>query len=156
MSDDDSDLTSLLVRKREDILARLAELRAEMQRLEGVKKGIDATLHLLDPGTHHALPAGRKAGTGTARASSRFAQGECLALMQQVLREAANPLTTTELVHAVMAKKSLPASDEQSVRLSVRYVLRKNGINGTGITVADPQVSVPRWVPVVSAEKNAE
>lgn len=156
MSTDDVELTSLLVRKREGLLARLTELRAEVQRLERVKRGIDDTLHLLGPGGNHRLPVRRKAGTGSARSGSLFAQGECLALMQQVLREAVHPLTTTELLRAVMAKKSLPASEEHRVRLSVRYVLRKDGIIGAGITVADPQASIPRWVRVVSSEKGAE
>lgn len=138
------------------MLSRQAELRAEIQHLEGVKRGIDDTLRLLDPSTNYKRPAGKKAGAGVTRAGSHFAQGECLALMQQALRETAQPLTTTELVRAVLAKKSLPASEEQSVRLSVRYVMRKGGIDGAGIVAADPQASIPRWVLVDSSEKHAE
>ena len=68
------------------------------------------------------------------------------------MREAGRPPTTTELVLAVVAKKSLPASEEQSVRLSVRYVMRREGLQGAGMTVEDLQASIPRWVLVDSSE----
>lgn len=154
ISGDDAALATLLTRKREGLLARLAELRTETQRLEAVLAGIDGTLHLLDPATLAAPPlAGRKAkaGAGAARSGWRFAHGECRALMQQALREAARPLSTTELVRAVLAKKSLPVTEEASVRLAVRYVLRKGADGGTGIAEAEmtPPTTFPRWALVV-------
>lgn len=154
MATDDAELSSLLMRKRDVVLARLAELRVEMQRLEVVKRGIDDTLRLLDPGSELKLPSERNT-TAKAGGGSHFARGECLALMQQVLREAGRPLTTTELVRAVAAKKSLPDSEVQSVRLSVRYVMRKEGLQGAGITVEDLQARIPRWVLAASSEKSA-
>jgi hypothetical protein len=156
MASDDVELTSLLIRKRDGVVARLTELRVEMQRLEVVRRGIDDTLRLFDPGSKLKLASGRKATAKAGSGRSHFAKGECLALMQQVLREAALPLTTTELVRAVVAKKSLPASEEQSVRLSVRYVMRKEGLQGAGITVEDLQASIPRWVLVDSSEKTPD
>lgn len=156
MSADDVELTSLLVRKRDELLIRLGELRAEIEHLEGVKKGIDDTLHLLDPANNHKLPVERKRSSGAARTGFLFAQGECLALMQQVLAEASSPPTTTELVRAVMAKKTLPATKEQSVRLSVRFVLRKDRLDSVGITVADPQARIPRWVLISPVENSPE
>lgn len=155
MATDDAELSSLLMRKRDGVLARLTELRVEMQRLEVIRRGIDDTLRLLDPSSRLKLPAGKTTTAKAGGGGSHFAQGECLALMQQSLREAGRPLTTTELVRAVVAKKSLPASEEQSVRLSVRYVMRKDGLKGAGITVADPQASIPRWVLVDSSKNSA-
>lgn len=153
---DDVELRSLLTRKRDGVLARLTELRVEMQRLEVVRRGIDDTLRLLDPSSKLKLASGKNTTAKAGGGGSHFAQGECLALMRQALREADRPLTTTELVRAVVAKKSLPASEEQSVRLSVRYVMRKEGLKGAGISVEDLQASIPRWVLVESPEKKAE
>lgn len=126
-----------------------------------VLAGIDGALRLLDPAAVATpLPAGnRKAGTVAARGGSRFAKGECLALARQALREAARPLTTTELVRALLAKKSLPANDENSVRLSLRYAMGKGADGtpgGTGIVAADPQGTFPRWVLAAGVEQSAE
>jgi hypothetical protein len=153
MATDDVELTSLLMRKRDGVLARVAELRVEMQRFEVVRRGIDDTLRLLDPSSKLKLASGKSTTAKAGSGRSHFAKGECLALMQQALREAGRPLTTTELVQAVVAKKMLPASEEQSVRLSVRYVMRKEGLQGAGITVEDLQASIPRWVLVDVSEK---
>jgi len=153
LATDDAELTSLLMRKRDGVLARLTELRIEMQGLEVVRRGIDDTLRLLDPSSKLKLASGKSTTAKAGSGRSHFAKGECLALMQQALREAGRPLTTTELVQAVVAKKMLPASEEQSVRLSVRYVMRKEGLQGAGITVEDLQASIPRWVLVDVSEK---
>jgi hypothetical protein len=156
LATDDAELTSLLMRKRDGVLARLSELRIEMQGLEVVRRGIDDTLRLLDPGSKLKLTGGKNTTATAGSGRSHFAKSECLMLMQQALREAGRPLTTTELVRAVVAKKSLPASEEQSVRLSVRYVMRKEGLQGAGISVEDLQAGIPRWVLADAPGKKAE
>ena len=139
---DDAALAGLLGRKRADLAARLDALRAEAKAIEAALASIDGTLRLIDPA---ALPVARPVAVRAARAGARFAQGECLALMTQALREAPQPLSTTELVRAVMAKKGQPASDEDSVRLAVRYVLRSGGGANAGIAATDPAAHFPRW-----------
>ena len=156
MATEDAELSTLLMRKRDGVQARLSELRVEMQRLELVRRGIDDTLRLLDPSSKLVRGSGKNVTAKAGGGRSHFAPGECLTLMQQALREAGRPLTTTELVRAVVAKKSLQTSEEQSVRLSVRYVMGKEGLKGAGITVEDLQARIPRWVLVDAPGKKAE
>ncbi len=81
---------------------------------------------------------------GPRRGGALFAVGECRMLMQQVLRESATPLTGSEMVRAVLAKKALPATDEASVRLAVYYVLRKK--KAAEFALFDSEATSPRWV----------
>lgn len=84
-----------------------------------------------------------KTPKGPRRGGALFAEGECRTLMQQVLRESATPLTATEIVRAVLAKKSLSATEESSVRLAVYYVLRKK--NAADFVLVDPKATRARW-----------
>src|ERR1035437_3929429 len=91
-------------------------------------------------------PAGGTAGKtpkGPRRGGALFAEGECRMLMQQVLRESAAPLTAFEMVRAMLAKKSLSATEESTVRLAVYYVLRKR--NGADFVPVDPKARRARW-----------
>jgi hypothetical protein len=142
---DDAALAALLGRKRADLAARLDALRAEARAIETALASIDGTLRLIDPAALPAAPPTGVRPVRATRAGARFAQGECLALMTQALREAPQPLSTTELVRAVMTRKGLPASDEDSVRLAVRYVLRSGGGANAGIAATDPAAHFPRW-----------
>ena len=153
LSADDAALAVLLAGKREELRVRVAALRAEAVRLEKVMDGMDGTLRLLNPDAAARPPPARgRADADGPRTTPRFAKGECLALMQQALREAAHPLTSTELVRALLAKKSLPASEENNVRLAVRYAMTKGGPN-TGIVAVEAQGGWPRWTLANGAEE---
>ncbi len=84
-----------------------------------------------------------KTPKGPRRSGALFAEGECRMLMQQVLRASATPLTATEIVRAVLAKKSLSATEEASVRLAIYYVLRKK--NTADFVLVDPKATRARW-----------
>ncbi len=84
-----------------------------------------------------------KTPKGPRRSGALFSEGECRTLMQQVLRESATPLTPSEIVRAVLAKKSLSATEEASVRLAIYYVLRKK--NTADFVLVDPKAKRARW-----------
>ena len=115
LSADDAALAVLLAGKREELRVRVAALRAEAARLEKVMEGMDGTLRLLNPDAAASPPAARgRADGGGPRKTPRFAKGECLALMQQALREAAHPLTSTELVR--LTGEKVPARERGEQR----------------------------------------
>lgn len=98
------------------------------------------------PGAEDGRRESGNGGKGPRKGGVLFAPGECRALIQQVLHETSAALTATELVLAVAEKKSLPATDEASVRLAVYYILRKK--NNADFVVVDPQATRARWTVV--------
>ena len=66
---------------------------------------------------------GLNGGVGIAGLAARSRQGECLRLIYDELREAAQPVTTRELAERVMRVKAIPAADDRQRELIQKTLL---------------------------------
>ena len=69
----------------------------------------------------------------------RFRQGECLRLIYDALREAAQPLTTRELAERIMRLKAMPANDDRRRELVQKTLL--GSLNRTKETIARVEIA---------------
>ena len=128
-------ITSLRT-KRDEISGALESLGRQVARHRADLTHLDATIQLFDPDAEAAAPAPK----GPARKRNDwFRPGECRRRIHDVLRDAAAPMTTREIVEAVMAVKTLPASDPRTRELIHKTVL--SSLNRAADTLERIEVS---------------
>ena len=109
----ESHVVSGLVAKRGELAGEVEHHRRELQRLTEALGHVDAAIQLFDPSYElHEIRA-KKWGHRT----QRFGPGECQRLVLEVLREAAEPLSSHELAQAVAAHKGLEPHREVPAQL---------------------------------------
>jgi hypothetical protein len=128
-------ITSLRT-KRDEIFGALELLGRQVERHRAELTHLDATIRLFDPDAEAAAPGPK----GPARKRNDwFRPGECRRRIHDVLRDAAAPMTTREIVAAVMAVKALPATNLRTRELIHKTVL--SSLNRAADTVGRVEVS---------------
>ena len=116
----DAMITAGLRTKRDEVSEALERLRRQVERHRADLAHLDATIRLFDPDAAVAAPGLKRS---TRKRNEWFQPGECRRRIHDVLRDAAAPMTTREIVEAVMAVKTLPASDPRTRELIHKTVL---------------------------------
>lgn len=107
-----------LVEKRKDICGELAMLQDEIRRCETAIKHIDAAIHLVDP--EFELSAVQKKARRRVTYDEVFRPGEAPLLALDVLRENGQPMSSTEIAHAILEKKGCPRLNRQQFETLLR------------------------------------
>ena len=103
----DAMITAGLRTKRDEIFDALERLRRQVEQHRADLAHLDATIRLFDPEAEVTAPEPKRQ---TRKRNEWFQPGECRRRIHDVLRDAAAPMTTREIVEAVMAAKALPAA----------------------------------------------
>src|SRR4030088_1259996 len=105
--------------KRAELAGTLKQLEQQLTRERTNLAHLDATMRLFDP---NVRPKDIRPRRIRAR-NVWFRQGECLRLIYDELREAAQPVTTRELAERVMRVKAIPAVDDRQRELVQKTLL---------------------------------
>ena len=99
-------VTGALRNKRAELSGTLRQLEQQLARERTNLAHLDATLRLFDPTIRpqEIRPKPRR------ERNAWFRQGECLRLIYDALREAAQPVTTRDLAERIMRIKAIPAA----------------------------------------------
>jgi hypothetical protein len=97
----------------------VSQLEQQLSRQQADLTHLDATLRLFDPTIRLTEIRPRRRYVRNAW----FRHGECLRLIYDALREAAQPVTTRELAERIMQIKALPAADARTRDLLQRTLL---------------------------------
>jgi hypothetical protein len=116
----DAMITAGLRTKRDRISDALERLGRQVEQHRADLAHLDATIRLFDPEAEVAAPEPK---SPTRKRNEWFQPGECRRRIHDVLRDAAAPMTTPEIVEAVMAVKTLPAADPRTRELIHKTVL---------------------------------
>jgi hypothetical protein len=95
--------------KRAELDGMLRQLEQQLAQQRANLAHVDATMRLFDPDIR---PNDIRPKQQRAR-NAWFRPGECLRLIYDELREAAQPVTTRELAERIMRVKAIPAADDQ-------------------------------------------
>ena len=106
-----SHVISALRNKRAELAGIVRQLEQQLAQQRTNLAHLDATMRLFDPDIR---PQEIRAKRQRAR-SAWFRPGECLRLIYDELRDAAQPLTTRELAERIMRAKAIPAADDRAV-----------------------------------------
>jgi hypothetical protein len=93
--------------KRAELAGMLRQLEQQLEQQRANLAHVDATMRLFDPDIR---PKDIRPKQPRAR-NAWFRPGECLRLIYDELREAAQPVTTRELAERLMRVKAIPAAD---------------------------------------------
>jgi hypothetical protein len=116
--------------KRAELAGVVSQLERQLSRQRLDLTHLDATLRLFDPTIRPtAIWPRRQYARNT-----WFRQGECLRLIYDVLREAAQPVTTRELAERIMQIKAIPADEARARDLVQRTLLAS--LNRAKATIA--------------------
>ena len=99
-------VVSALRNKRAELAGMVGQLEQQLARQRTNLAHLDATMRLFDPDIR---PQEIRPKQQRAR-SAWFRQGECLRLIYDGLRNAAEPLTTRDLAEQIMRAKPIPAA----------------------------------------------
>jgi hypothetical protein len=122
--------------KRDEISGALERLGRQVERHRADLTHLDATIRLFDPEADVAAPEPKSPAR---KRNEWFQLGECRRRIHDVLRDAAAPMTTREIVEAVMAAKALPAPDPRTRELIHKTVL--SSLNRAADTLERIEVS---------------
>ena len=105
--------------KRGELAGMVNQLERQLALHRASLTHLDATMRLFDPDIR---PQEIHARQQRAR-SAWFQSGECLRLIYDVLRNAAQPVTTRELAERIMRVKAMAAADERQRDLVQNTIL---------------------------------
>jgi hypothetical protein len=130
----------VLRHKRAELAGMLRQLEEQLVQHRANLTHVDATMRLFDPDIR---PQDIRPKPPRAR-NAWFRQGECLRLIYDQLREAAQPVTTRELAERIMRVKAISPADTQR-RERVQKTLLAS-LNRAKETIARVEVAgVVRW-----------
>ncbi|MDR3500671.1 MAG: hypothetical protein P4L72_15760 [Parvibaculum sp.] len=107
-----------LVRKRAELAGDIENGQAAVTRMIRELEGLDATIRLFDPG-YRVEEIRPKAFRPPEDWSKR---GEMTRIILDILRQAAEPLTSRDIALQLIAERALDQSDEKLSRLMVKRV----------------------------------
>src|ERR1700688_4254572 len=105
--------------KRAELAGTLRQLEQQLARQRADLAHLDATMRLFDPNIRPKDIRPRQRRTHNAW----FRRGECLRLIYDELREAAEPVTTRELAERIMRVKAIPVADAHRRELVQKTLL---------------------------------
>ena len=99
---------SALSNKRAELAGIVSQLERQLGQQQANLAHLDATMRLFDPDIRpqEIRPKQQR------ERSAWFRQGECLRLIYDELRDAAQPVTTRELAERIMRLKAMPTTDD--------------------------------------------
>ena len=113
-----SQIISTLRDKRLEVADTIERLERQADQYRVDLAHLEATMRLFDPNIEPETLQ-----TATPRRNEWFRPGECRRHIHDVLRDAAGPMTTREIVEGVMAAKKLPNDDARTRELIQKTVL---------------------------------
>jgi len=116
--------------KRAELAGILRQLEQQLAQQRANLAHLDATMRLFDP---EIRPNDIRPRQPRAR-NAWFRPGECLRLIYDELREAAQPATTRELAERIMRRKAMPAMDHRGRELLQKTLL--GSLNRARATIA--------------------
>jgi len=126
--------------KRAELAGMLRQLEQQLVQQRANLAHLDATMRLFDPDVR---PKDIRAKQPRER-NAWFRPGECLRLIYDELREAAQPVTTRELAERIMQVKAIPGADDQRRELVQKTLL--GSLNRAKQTIARVEVAgVVSW-----------
>jgi hypothetical protein len=131
---------SALRNKHAELAGTIRQLEQQLAQQRSSLTHLDATMRLFDP---EIRPSDIRPKQRRTR-NVWFRPGECLRLIFDQLREAAQPLTTRELAERIMRLKAIPAADVQRRELVQKTLL--GSLNRARQTIARVETAgVVRW-----------
>jgi hypothetical protein len=115
----DPSVISSLREKRLEVARILDDLERQSNARRADLAHLDATIRLFDP--NDVLDVGQPAARR--RYNEWFRPGECRRKIHDVLRDAAEPMTTREIVEKIMAARGLSSDDARARELIHKTVL---------------------------------
>ena len=109
--------------KRSELSGIVSHLEQRIVQHRASLVHLDAAMRLFDPDLAPEATGSRPQWPR----STWFRPGECLRLIHDVLREAAQPMTTRALTEQVMGMKAIATTDERSCTLIQKTVLGSLG-----------------------------
>jgi hypothetical protein len=108
-----------LSNKRAELAGIVSQLERQLAQQQANLAHLDATMRLFDPNIRpdKIRPKQRRAR------SVWFRPGECLRLIYDELREAAEPMTTRQLAERIIRVKALPMADDRQRALVQKTIL---------------------------------
>lgn len=110
---------SALSNKRAELAGIVSQLERQLAQQHANLAHLDATMRLFDPDIR---PNKIRPKQQRAR-SIWFRPGECLRLIYDALREAAQPMTTRQLADRIIRVKALPMADDRQRALVQKTIL---------------------------------
>ena len=110
---------SALSNKRAELAGIVSQLERQLAQQQANLAHLDATMRLFDPDIR---PNRIRPKQPRAR-SVWFRPGECLRLIYDALREAAQPMTTHQLAERIIQLKALPIADDRQRALVQKTIL---------------------------------
>lgn len=110
---------SALSNKRAELAGIVNQLERQLEQQQANLAHLDATMRLFDPDIR---PNKIRPKQQRAR-SIWFRPGECLRLIYDALREAAQPMTTRQLAERIMRVKAMPTADDRQRELVQKTLL---------------------------------
>ena len=110
---------SALSNKRAELAGIVSQLERQLAQQQANLAHLDATMRLFNPNIqpHRIRPKQPRAR------SVWFRPGECLRLIYDALREAAQPMTTHQLAERIIRVKALPIADDRQRALVQKTIL---------------------------------
>jgi hypothetical protein len=110
---------SALSNKRSELAGIVSQLERQLAQQQANLAHLDATMRLFDPDIrpNRIRPKQQRAR------SVWFRPGECLRLIHDELREAAQPMTTRQLTERIIRVKALPMADDRQRALVQKTIL---------------------------------
>src|SRR5271165_3275057 len=112
-------VVSALRNKRAELAGLVGQLEKQLVQQRANLTHLDATMQLFDPDIR---PQEIRPKQPRER-SAWFRQGECLRLIYDELRDAAQPVTTRELAERIMRLKAMPTTDDRRRELVQKTLL---------------------------------
>lgn len=110
---------SALSNKRAELAGIVSQLERQLAQQQANLAHLDATMRLFDP---NIRPDKIRPKQPRAR-SVWFRPGECLRLIYDALREAAQPMTTHQLAERIIRVKALPIANDRQRALVQKTIL---------------------------------
>lgn len=110
---------SALSNKRAELAGIVSQLERQLAQQQAHLAHLDATMQLFDP---NIRPDKIRPRQPRAR-SIWFRPGECLRLIYDELREAAQPMTTRQLAERIIRVKAMPMADDRQRELVQKTIL---------------------------------
>lgn len=110
---------SALSNKRAELAAIVSQLERQLAQQQADLAHLDATMRLFDPNMRPDKLRPKQPRTR----SVWFRPGECLRLIDDALREAAQPMTTHQLAERIIRVKALPMADDRQRALVQKTIL---------------------------------
>ena len=110
---------SALSNKRAELAGIVSQLQRQLGQQQANLAHLDATMRLFNPDIRPNKIRARQQRTR----SAWFRPGECLRLIYDELRDAAQPMTTRQLAERIMGVKAMPMADDRQRELVQKTIL---------------------------------